>query len=336
MRIIFELKIGALFWIFSFYSTLRSCRVRGFFSESGECRLLKCTRFSSRGSCSRIPLLENDHRSMPIQFFISSWLSQKRKESAAKKRALSEDRRNVGFCVRLSGGHNDLDDFEDRHCTDQGVDISPAGDGGVRKLFKSPGHESIALSAGDEVSVYLIGKVHIPDGETITFLNHSCTPFTFRFGKGQVIRGLEMAVASMKIGEKSVFHIGPKYGYSCYGDDIPWKAVGANDTVVFEVELLCCGEKDLTEGKGGVLFKTLHTEHGFDQPEHMDEVLVSLVGSGRDGREFARTEAPVWVDLGSGLLPRGLVLAIQQMTVGMQARIQLLGSWAFRSAPSAP
>jgi hypothetical protein len=242
--------------------------------------------------------------------------------------------------LELRGGHQTTADvnclfhdcLHDKYCGIDGVDITPLGDGGVHKKFLSPGHAGLALSVGDEVSVYLIGTVTTPDGETITFLNHSSAPFTFKFGKGQVVSGLEMGVATMKTGEKSLFYVRPQYGY---GDDVPWKNIGVNDTLVFEVELLCCGERDLTEGKGGVLFRCLHDPHGFDQPEPIDEALISLIGShARDGREFARTESPVWVDMGSGLLPRGLVLGLTQMTPGMTARILLTGSWAFRYALS--
>ena len=234
------------------------------------------------------------------------------------------------LCLKLRGGHfhPPTDDFNDASCEINGVDITPARDGGVRKKFLFPGHASIALSDGDEVSIYLTGTVKTPDNDTITVLNHSNVPFTFKFGKGQVVSGLEMGVSSMKIGERSLFYVRPEYGY---GDDLPWKHVGSNDTLIFEIELLCCGERDLTDGKGGVLFKCLHDAYGFDQPEPIDEVLISLVGSfARDGREFVRTEGPEWADLGSGLLPRGLALGIRQMTIGMKARILLTGSWAFR------
>jgi FKBP-type peptidyl-prolyl cis-trans isomerase len=242
--------------------------------------------------------------------------------------------KNLNGNIKLRGGHsyeNDPACMENEN--QNGVDISPSGDGGVRKIFVAPGHESVALSIGDEVSAYLIGKVKDVDSRAeTTFLNYSTTPFTFRFGKNQIVRGLEIGIASMKLGEKSVFHVQPEYGY---GDDLPWRAVSQNDTLIFEVELLCCGERDLTEGKGGVLFKTLHDDHGCDQPEQLDEVLVSLVGRrARDGHEFVRTEGPVWVELGAGLLPRGLVLGIQHMTIGMRARVILTGSWAFRSAAS--
>ncbi len=50
--------------------------------------------------------------------------------------------------------------------------------------------------------------------------------------------------------------------------------------------------------------------------------MIDLVGvRTRDGLEIARTTEPVWVDLGAGLIPRGLARAILEMSVGAKAQI---------------
>jgi FKBP-type peptidyl-prolyl cis-trans isomerase len=60
-------------------------------------------------------------------------------------------------------------------------------------------------------------------------------PFEFTLGAGEVIRGWDEGVATMKKGEKSKFTLAPEYGYGADGapPDIPPQA-----TLVFEVELL--------------------------------------------------------------------------------------------------
>jgi hypothetical protein len=84
-------------------------------------------------------------------------------------------------------------------------------------------------------------------------------------GKKEVVTGLEVAVASMKLGnsERAVFIV--RKDYAC-GDDSVWRGVAAGAVVEFEIEVLCWGDRDLSNGKGRVLFKELDNGCGWDQP----------------------------------------------------------------------
>jgi FKBP-type peptidyl-prolyl cis-trans isomerase len=91
--------------------------------------------------------------------------------------------------------------------------------------------------AGDLVSVNYTGT--LVDGKTfdsnIDPKFQHVQPFDFTLGVGQVIKGWDVGVAGMKIGEKRKLEILPEFAYgpNGIGDAIP-----PNATLIFEVELL--------------------------------------------------------------------------------------------------
>lgn len=129
--------------------------------------------------------------------------------------------------------------------TEGGIDITPTKDQGVLKIIKKEGDPNGEFPwKGDKVTVHYVGTLE--DGTKFDSSRDRGDKFTFNLGKGEVIKGWDVGVATMKKGEVAQFTIKSEYGYGETGS--PPKIPGGA-TLIFEVELFDFEGEDITKNQ---------------------------------------------------------------------------------------
>lgn len=115
----------------------------------------------------------------------------------------------------------------------------PEGIEGLDARIVTPGRDH-AIAAGDVASMHYTGWLYDPDaedgrGDKFDSSRDRNRTFEFPLGGGRVIRGWDLGVAGMQIGEVRELRIAPELGY---GDRGAGNAIPPGATLLFEVELV--------------------------------------------------------------------------------------------------
>ena len=112
-------------------------------------------------------------------------------------------------------------------------------DEGIKKRILKEG-TGINPKEGNEVSINYIGKF----GDKIFEQTNENEPLTFIIGENKVLKGFELAVQTMKLGERAEFIMKSEYTYQDkqINEDIP-----INSILTYEIELKCIHYKNTEE-----------------------------------------------------------------------------------------
>lgn len=106
-------------------------------------------------------------------------------------------------------------------------------EGGLQYAILSPGSGRTARS-GDRVRMHYTGW--LMDGARFDSSVDQNRPIEFVLGRGRVIRGWDLGVVGMKVGEKRQLRIPSALGYGAEGT--PDGTIPPNSDLIFDVELL--------------------------------------------------------------------------------------------------
>lgn len=135
--------------------------------------------------------------------------------------------------------------------------VSLTEDNGVSKKIIKVGIASLddesnktaSPQKNSKVSVHYVGRLE-SNGEEFDSSRARGQPFEFTLGVGQVIKGWDIGVASMKRGELAELRCEANYAYGAAGS--PPK-IPENSTLIFEVELLDWEEPEPEDVQGKIM-----------------------------------------------------------------------------------
>lgn len=172
---------------------------------------------------------------------------------------------------------------------------------------------------GDQVQVHYVGTLE-GDGSKFDSSRDREKPFEFTLGQGQVIKGWDVGVASMKKGEVAKFILTPEFAYGASGS--PPK-IPENATLVFEVELLSWTSQDDLFNDGTVIKATLADGSSWKKPKNGDEVQISFKALKDGSCKHDCSEQDYVVGVQSfGPFTTVIVKALEDMKKGEQAELK--------------
>ncbi|KAK9944699.1 hypothetical protein M0R45_010255 [Rubus argutus] len=160
------------------------------------------------------------------------------------------------------------------------------GKQGLKKKLLKAGDSWETPKSGDEVEVHYTGT--LLDGTQFDSSRDRGTPFKFTLGQGQVIKGWDEGIKTMKKGEDALFTIPPEMAYGASGSP---PTIPPNATLQFDVELLSwTSVNDITKD-GGIIKKVLKEGEKWENPKDLDEVIVKFEAHLEDKTLVAKSDS---------------------------------------------
>ncbi|KAM1031667.1 hypothetical protein FF1_035415 [Malus domestica] len=197
------------------------------------------------------------------------------------------------------------------------------GHQGLKKKLLKEGEGWDTPNNGDEVEVHYTGT--LLDGTQFDSSRDGGTPFKFTLGQGQVIKGWDEGIRTMKKGENALFTIPPALAYGESGSP---PTIPPSATLQFDVELLSWTSVNDISKDGGVIKKILKEGEKWENPKDLDEVIVNFEAQLEDKTLVAKSQ-DVEFTIKDGYFCPAISKAVKTMKKGEKVLLTVKPQYGF-------
>ncbi|KAM3386515.1 hypothetical protein ACQJBY_009846 [Aegilops geniculata] len=223
----------------------------------------------------------------------------------------------------MDGLDGDEEEEADSPATMKVGEEKEIGKQGLKKKLVKEGEGWERPETGDEVEVHYTGT--LLDGTKFDSSRDRGTPFKFKLGQGQVIKGWDQGIKTMKMGENAVLTIPPDLAYGEAGSP---PTIPPNATLQFDVELLSWASvKDICKD-GGIFKKVLVEGQKWENPKDLDEVTVKYEARLEDGSVVSKSDG-IEFAVKDGYFCPALSKAVKTMKKGEKVLLTVKPQYGF-------
>eukprot|EP00746_Dinoflagellata_sp_MGD_P085706 gnl/MRDRNA2_/MRDRNA2_33912_c0_seq1.p1 gnl/MRDRNA2_/MRDRNA2_33912_c0~~gnl/MRDRNA2_/MRDRNA2_33912_c0_seq1.p1 ORF type:complete len:561 (+),score=158.97 gnl/MRDRNA2_/MRDRNA2_33912_c0_seq1:75-1757(+) len=198
--------------------------------------------------------------------------------------------------------------------------LHPLPDGIQKKLIKkAPVGCHKKPKKGEEVLIHYVGRL-ASDGKQFNTSRDAEEPIKFALGQGQVIKGWDLAVATMKKGEVAKFTLDAEFVNADFSSNL---GCPTGVKVIFEIELIRWFSREYLFGDASVVKIEVEEGTGWKKPKEDDEILVSYKVSTDSGvvKDEKQDLAYLLGTQAAGPLSKAMDKALLTMTRGEACKL---------------